>query len=70
MTAAIVPPTTKGEIEMGLKEQLEKTMKAMEEGYAGFLPGGVVVDVREYPEARPAPGMEGRNSAEYLKKMK
>jgi hypothetical protein len=49
-------------------DQLAKVGKAMDEGYAGFLPGGIVVDVRDHPDARPAPGPDGRNAREFLKK--
>lgn len=41
--------------------ELESVVKVMEEGYAGVLPGGVIVDTREHPEARPVPGPDGRN---------
>jgi len=41
---------------------LKCTIKIMDEGYAAFLPGGVIVDIRTHPEARPAPGRDGRNA--------
>lgn len=48
-------------------DRIKRIVKVMEEGYAGFLPGGVIVDVRDHPEARPAPGPDGRNAAAWLK---